>query len=85
MRPVTVGGEYMSSTIKDRVIKQIESLPENLQQQVLIFIKSLLIKEQKGIAGKQLLGFAGGIPLDDLTLMQKEIEEGCEKVDVNEW
>lgn len=75
----------MSSTIKDRVIKQIESLPENLQQQVLIFIKSLLIKEQKGIAGKQLLGFAGGIPLDDLTLMQKEIEEGCEKVDVNEW
>ena len=85
MWPVTVGGEYMSSTIKDRVIKQIESLPENLQQEVLIFIKSLQIKEQKGIAGKQLLGFAGGIPLDDLTLMQKEIEEGCEKVDVTEW
>lgn len=75
----------MSSTIKDRVIKQIENLPENLQQQVLIFIKSLQIKEQKGVAGKQLLGFAGDIPLDDLNLMQKEIEEGCEKVDLNEW
>lgn len=45
-------------------------------RQGLIFIKSLQIKEQKGVAGKQLLGFAGGIPLDDLNLMQKQIEEG---------
>uniref|UniRef100_B3ELY1 DUF2281 domain-containing protein n=1 Tax=Chlorobium phaeobacteroides (strain BS1) TaxID=331678 RepID=B3ELY1_CHLPB len=75
----------MSSTIKNRVIEQIENLPADLQQQVLIFIKSLQIKEQKGVAGKQLLDFAGGITLNDLKLMQKEIEEGCEKVDLHEW
>ena len=75
----------MSSTIKNRVIEQIENLPADLQQQVLIFIKSLQIKEQKGVAGKQLLDVAGGITLNDLKLMQKEIEEGCEKVDLHEW
>jgi hypothetical protein len=31
------------------------------------------------------LRFEGAIPAEDLQLMSKAIEEGCEKVDIDEW
>jgi len=37
------------------------------------------------VPGKQLLQFAGAIPLDDLELMRQAIEDECEQVDLNEW
>lgn len=39
----------------------------------------------KGVLGSQLLRFAGTIPQDDLNLMSKAINSGCEQVDSNEW
>ncbi len=35
--------------------------------------------------GKDLLRFVGSIPADDLKRMSDAIEEGCEKIDLNEW
>jgi len=75
----------MSSAIKAKVIEQLETLPENLQRQVLAFVQALQMFAQQGIPGKRLLQFAGAIPLDDLELMRQAIEDGCEQVDLNEW
>ena len=75
----------MSTIIKMKVIEQLETLPENLQRQVLVFIQGLQSVVGRGVAGKQLLKFAGSIPVDDLELMRQAIEDGCERVDVNEW
>jgi hypothetical protein len=71
-----------TESIKDNLIAQIDKLPHDLQLRVLDFIKALT---PKGVEGKSLLRFEGAIPADDLQLMSKAIEEGCEKVDISEW
>ncbi|HNT35704.1 MAG TPA: DUF2281 domain-containing protein [bacterium] len=75
----------MEATITARVLEQIESLPEQLQQQVLDFAQALHLLAQKGTQGKQLLRFAGCIPTDELKRMSEAIETGCEQVDKNGW
>lgn len=35
--------------------------------------------------GRDLLKFVGSIPADDLKRMSEAIEEGCERIDLNEW
>jgi hypothetical protein len=71
-----------TESIKDNLIAQIDRLPHDLQLRVLDFVKALT---PKGVEGKSLLRFEGAIPADDLQLMSKAIEEGCEKVDISEW
>ena len=71
-----------TQSVKDNLITQIDKLPHDLQVRVLDIIKALT---PKGVEGKSLLRFEGSISGDDLQLMSKAIEEGCEKVDINEW
>ena len=68
----------MSTAIKTRVMEQLETLPDDLQRQVLAFVQSLQTLARQGILGRQLLQFAGAIPSDDLELMRQVIETGCE-------
>jgi hypothetical protein len=75
----------MSSAIVTKVIEQLESLPEDLQRQVLTFVEALQATVQRGVPGKELLEFAGAIPAEDLCLMRQAIQDGCERVDLNEW
>jgi len=71
-----------TQSVKDNLMTQIDKLPHDLQARVLDIIKALT---PKGVEGKSLLRFEGSISADDLQLMSKAIEEGCEKVDINEW
>jgi len=75
----------MNTLIMDRVIEQLEVLPYELQWRVLEFTHALVASVPHGVPGQQLLRFAGVIPLDDLQLMRLAIEQGCERVDTNEW
>ena len=75
----------MNTLIMDRVIEQLEVLPYELQWRVLEFTHALAASVPHGVPGQQLLRFAGVIPLDDLQLMRLAIEQGCERVDTNEW
>lgn len=72
----------MTTSIKDNLLSQIDKLPHDLQVRVLDFVKALI---PEGVEGKSLLRFGGAISMDDLQLMSKAIEEGCEKVEVSEW
>lgn len=75
----------MNTLIVDKVIEQLKVLPYELQWRVFEFTRALAVSIPHGVPGCQLLRFAGAIPLDDLQLMRLAIEQGCERVDANEW
>jgi hypothetical protein len=75
----------MVSNIETKVLKQLHALPEDLQRQVLEYVRSLRVAAPRGVAGNELLPFAGTIPQDDLAMMRQAIGEACERVDANEW
>ena len=75
----------MDTFIVEKVVEQLKVLPYELQWRVLEFTRALATSIPHGVPGQQLLRFAGSIPFDDLQLMRQAIEEGCERVDENEW
>jgi hypothetical protein len=72
-------------TVIDRVVEQLKTLPYEMQWRVFEFTRALTLSVPRGVTGKQLVRFAGTIPLDDVRLIQQTIEAGCEQVDANEW
>jgi len=75
----------MSQTIKAKIVEQLETLPENLQWQVLEYTQGLHKHARRGVDGKKMIKFAGTIPSDDLAIIEEAIKSGCEQVDANEW
>jgi hypothetical protein len=75
----------MSETIISQVLEQLRTMPDKLQQEVLIFTRQLKTSTQVGVPGKNLLQFAGAISLEDLAIMEQAIETDCGQVDLNEW
>jgi hypothetical protein len=75
----------MSDYVIDLVVSRLRQMPEAMQQQVLTFTQKLHTSTPEGVSGRSLLAFAGAISADDLLLMSKAIEEGCERVDSDEW
>jgi hypothetical protein len=75
----------MNNSIIDKVVEQLTTLPDDLQRQVLEYVQTLRASVRQGVPGRQLVQFAGTIPLDDLHLMRQAIEIGCEQVNLNEW
>jgi len=73
------------TTLVDKVVDQLKTLPYEMQWRVFEFTRALAVSAPRGVPGLQLLRFAGAIPPDDLQLMRQTIEEGCERVDTNEW
>lgn len=75
----------MGLSVIDEVVKQLKTMPRDLQYQVLELARTLLKKEVKGIPGKQLLPFAGSTSPEDLQTMSEAIKQDCEQIDINEW
>jgi hypothetical protein len=75
----------MSETIISQFMEQLRTMPDKLQQEVLIYTRKLKASTQVGMPGKILLQFSGTISLEDLEVMQQAIETDCEQVDLNEW
>lgn len=75
----------LNTAVKRKIIDQVGQLDYEQQKRVLDFACALAVTSPKGVSGKNLLSFAGAIPADDLKAMEQAIENGCEKVDVNEW
>ena len=74
----------MTPTIS-KVVEEMEQMPDSFQEEVLAFIETLRTQRKGGVGGRQILQFAGSIPLDDLREMEDAIEAGCERVDLGEW
>ena len=75
----------MSNILVATVTDELKTLPDDLQRQVLDFVYALKASIRNGVPGKHLLRFAGYIPEDDLLRMSHAIEEGCGRIDPNDW
>lgn len=74
-----------TTTIREEIIRRLDTLPPNLQERVLGYVQALTSTEVYSIPGVDLLRFAGTISPEDIDAMDKAIEEGCEKVDPHGW
>ncbi len=74
----------MSVVIKEKLLEQLDILPEDLQRRVLDFAQALALSSPRGVPGSELLRFAGTISADDARAMHDAVEAGCERVD-DEW
>ena len=69
--------------IKDRINRELDRMSDNGRQSVLDFARSM--NEMQGDSGKSLLRFAGILDGNSAQEMRQAIEEGCERVDPDEW
>ncbi|MDQ3458704.1 MAG: hypothetical protein M3498_05280 [Deinococcota bacterium] len=74
-----------TQTIEAEIREQLNRLPLEQQHRVLEFARSLATSQVRGVSGKALLRFAGTVDAADLTIMKQVIEEGCERIDHDEW
>lgn len=81
---MSVDGEGRVSAIEKGLLDQLEKLPDELKERVLEFARALAQSSPRGVAGAQLLRLAGTIPGQELALMSRAIDEGCEQVG-DEW
>jgi hypothetical protein len=72
--------------LKSEIIRRVESLPVELQQQFLSYVEGLEQPCPRGESGDALLASFAGV-LDDASAaeMTKAIESACEGVDPREW
>ena len=75
----------VDATIERDLSTCLGQLPVEQQRQVLEFARTLTKPPVQGVRGSTLLQFAGKIDKSDLDAMSQAIEDGCEKVDVDEW
>ncbi|MFQ5851497.1 MAG: right-handed parallel beta-helix repeat-containing protein [Candidatus Binatia bacterium] len=77
------GNDIFSNTDDTRLVIETDGNPTLKYNR--LHTQSLDSSQPKGVAGKQLLHFAGAIDADDLQMMTDVIEAGCEQVDLDEW
>lgn len=71
--------------VRHEIAKQVEALPEEMQEQVLRFVASLAGSVPKGERGAALRQFSSSLDAVSAGEMAQTIEEGCERVDAGEW
>lgn len=70
-------------TVRQRIDRELEVLPMNLQKKVLDYITLLAGPEiPPGVPGKELIKFAGTLSDKDAEELIQIIEEGCERVNL---
>jgi hypothetical protein len=71
--------------VKHDIITRLESLPPELQMQVLKFVTSLSPSTIKGDRGTALRQFSKSLDVLSAQQMMQAIEEECERVDDTGW
>lgn len=69
--------------IRQQILSALDQLNKRQQESLLAFIKSLIEKESNN--KPDILKMSGKIEKDDLKLMEKAIQEDCEKINPDEW
>jgi hypothetical protein len=76
--------------VTQEIAKQVERLPQDLQEQVLWFVASLTASSLStswpaGERGASLRTFSSSLDPLSARQMTQAIEEDCERVDASEW
>ncbi len=75
----------MHTSLIEKVVKHLQTLPYESQRRVLEFTQALAFSTPQGTPGYTLLRFAGSIPPDDAERMLQAIQQGCEQINTDEW
>ena len=75
----------MATPVLTEIFEQVKVLPDDMQYQVLTFVRTLKSLAKQGVAGKKLVEFSGSIPAQEVDDIRQAIELGCEQVDLDEW
>ncbi len=75
----------VDATIDNELSTCLGQLPIEQQRQVLQFAQTLAMHRIRGVHGSSLLQFAGTIGESDLEAMSQAIEDGCQRIDADEW
>ncbi len=78
------GAKRDDEEIKRRVIENLDALDRMGKMEVLDLSERLSSAPGRDTRAA-LLAYAGAISEEDLDLMKEAIEEGCERVDEEEW
>lgn len=75
------------SSIKQQILDDLDRLPPELQRRALELVHGLAVSISRppGTPGKDLLRFAGILDEEAARRMERRIEEGCERVDLDAW
>jgi hypothetical protein len=77
----------IDGVLQEELLKKLDRLSPAMQRRVLDYASSL--KESKatlrGTHGRELLQFAGILSPEEAKAMMDAIEEGCERIDPDEW
>jgi len=71
----------LKGTIDNRIASSLSRLKPRQKSKVLAYIRSLLEPGER----KDILKYAGMFDSEDIRQMEQAIQEGCEKIDGNEW
>ena len=71
--------------IKEQILNDLDRLAPDQQKRAAEFVHSLVSPLPKGTPGRDLLRFAGTIDDTSAREMMEAIDEGCGRVDLDEW
>jgi len=74
--------ESIIEELKNNITK--EAIAEAVQMSYHAFVETFTMNKS-GTSGKNLIKYAGSIPLDDLKIMSNFIDYDCRKIDKDEW
>ncbi len=69
--------------LRNRILANLDNLSRQQQEKLYEFIKSMITKRKEPLP--KILKLAGSINNSDLMIMQKAIDEDCEKINPNDW
>jgi hypothetical protein len=75
----------LDASIQNELLREVEQLSLPLQRKVVDFAHSLTESKTKGTPGRQLLDFVGILSPKEGKAMTEAVQEGCERIDADEW
>lgn len=72
------------STVKQQILEDLDRLSPELQRRAQELVHGLVVRPA-GTPGKDLVRFSGILDEEGAREMQRVIEEGCERVDLDAW
>ena len=70
--------------VRDRLLRRLEELSPDQQAEVLDFVERL-DAPRRGVSTEELKRFSGILDKEAAQEMMEAIEEGCERVNPDEW
>lgn len=73
------------AAVKEKILDDLDRLTPEQQRRAADMVHALTTEPLMGTPGRALTRFSGVLDLESAGEMSAAIEDGCERVDLNEW